>query len=56
MVQFSRPKKSLAAAMDPFKRRETSAVEFLSKSEFCLFTFLFKKLDVPDLKITMNPL
>lgn len=34
MVQFSRPKKSLAAAMDPFKRRETSAAEFLSKSEF----------------------
>ncbi|OXC64563.1 hypothetical protein AYX13_06091 [Cryptococcus neoformans] len=32
MVQFSRPKKSLAAAMDPFKRRETSAVEFLSKN------------------------
>lgn len=37
MVQFSRPKKSLAAAMDPFKRRETSAVEFLSKSEFWSF-------------------
>lgn len=32
MVQFSRPKKSLAAAMDPFKRRETSAAEFLSKN------------------------
>ncbi|WVO17314.1 hypothetical protein L204_105006 [Cryptococcus depauperatus] len=31
MVQFSRPKKSLAAAMDPFKRRETSAAEFLNK-------------------------
>lgn len=55
MVQFSRPKKSLAAAMDPFKRRETSAVEFLSKSEFW-FHFFYFKLDVPDLKITMNPL
>ncbi|WVQ70770.1 hypothetical protein IAR50_000292 [Cryptococcus sp. DSM 104548] len=32
MVQFSRPKKSLAAAMDPFKRRETSAVEYLNKA------------------------
>lgn len=39
MVQFSRPKKSLAAAMDPFKRRETSAVEFLSKSKFSLLNF-----------------
>lgn len=41
MVQFSRPKKSLAAAMDPFKRRETSAAEFLSKSEFFFFFPLF---------------
>ncbi|WVQ86166.1 hypothetical protein IAT38_008334 [Cryptococcus sp. DSM 104549] len=32
MVQFSRPKKSLAAAMDPFKRREHSAAEFLDKN------------------------
>lgn len=38
MVQFSRPKKSLAAAMDPFKRRETSAAEFLSKSESFFFS------------------
>ncbi|WVR08657.1 hypothetical protein IAU60_005715 [Kwoniella sp. DSM 27419] len=32
MIQFSRPKKSLAAAMDPFKRRETPASEFLDKT------------------------
>lgn len=41
MVQFSRPKKSLAAAMDPFKRRETSAAEFLSKSKFFPFLLYF---------------
>lgn len=49
MVQFSRPKKSLAAAMDPFKRRETSAAEFLSKSEF--FFFVFRQ----DGILKMNP-
>lgn len=31
MIQFSRPKKSLAAAMDPFKRHETSANEYMDK-------------------------
>jgi regulator of nonsense transcripts 1 len=31
MIQFSRPKKSLQAAMDPFRRHETSANEFLDK-------------------------
>lgn len=31
MIQFSRPKKSLAAAMDPFRRHETAATEFLDK-------------------------
>ncbi|WVQ95569.1 hypothetical protein IAU59_002666 [Kwoniella sp. CBS 9459] len=32
MIQFSRPKKSLAAAMDPFKRRESPAHEYLDKN------------------------
>lgn len=32
IIQFSRPKKTLAAAMDPFKRHETSANEFLGES------------------------
>ncbi|KAI9637077.1 putative ATP dependent helicase [Dioszegia hungarica] len=32
MIQFSRPKKTLAAAMDPFKRHETSANEFLGRA------------------------
>ena len=32
MIQFSRPKKSLAAALDPFRRHETSASEYLDKS------------------------
>jgi regulator of nonsense transcripts 1 len=31
MIQFSRPKKSLAAALDPFKRHETAASEYLEK-------------------------
>ena len=31
MIQFSRPKKSLAAALDPFRRREAPASEYLSK-------------------------
>ncbi|KAK8850599.1 hypothetical protein IAR55_004518 [Kwoniella newhampshirensis] len=31
MIQFSRPKKSLAAAMDPFKAREAPASEYLDK-------------------------
>lgn len=33
MMQFSRPKKSLAAALDPFKRREAPASEYLSRGE-----------------------
>jgi len=32
MIQFSRPKKSLAQALDPFRRREAPASEYLSKS------------------------
>ncbi|WRT70767.1 uncharacterized protein IL334_007766 [Kwoniella shivajii] len=32
MIQFSRPKKSLAAAMDPFKRRESPAGEYMDKN------------------------
>ncbi|WVW80767.1 hypothetical protein I302_102753 [Kwoniella bestiolae CBS 10118] len=32
MMQFSRPKKSLAAAMDPFKRRESPAGEYMDKN------------------------
>nr|XP_019007867.1 ATP-dependent helicase [Kwoniella pini CBS 10737]OCF46648.1 ATP-dependent helicase [Kwoniella pini CBS 10737] len=32
MIQFSRPKKSLAAAMDPFKRRESPAHEYMDKT------------------------
>lgn len=31
MMQFSRPKKSLAAALDPFKRREAPASEYLNQ-------------------------
>ena len=31
MIQFSRPKKSLAAALDPYKRHETNANEFLGR-------------------------
>jgi len=31
MIQFSRPKKSLASALDPFKRHETAANEYLDK-------------------------
>jgi regulator of nonsense transcripts 1 len=31
MIQFSRPKKSLAAALDPFRRHESAANEFLDK-------------------------
>ena len=31
MIQFSRPKKSLAAALDPFRRHETAASEFFDK-------------------------
>lgn len=33
MIQFSRPKKSLAAALDPFKRRDAPASEYLSRHE-----------------------
>ena len=32
MIQFSRPKKTLAMAMDPFRRREVSANEYLDKT------------------------
>ncbi|WWC92379.1 uncharacterized protein L201_007336 [Kwoniella dendrophila CBS 6074] len=32
MIQFSRPKKTLAAAMDPFKRRESPAAEYMDKN------------------------
>lgn len=31
MIQFSRPKKSLASALDPFRRHETAAGEYLDK-------------------------
>ncbi|RXK41944.1 ATP-dependent helicase [Tremella mesenterica] len=31
MIQFSKPKKSLASAMDPFRRREVSANEYLNR-------------------------
>lgn len=31
MIQFSRPKKSLASALDPFKRHESAANEYLDK-------------------------
>ena len=31
MIQFSRPKKSLASALDPFRRHETAASEYLDK-------------------------
>jgi regulator of nonsense transcripts 1 len=31
MIQFSRPKKSLASALDPFKRHESSANEYIEK-------------------------
>lgn len=31
MIQFSRPKKSLASALDPFRRHETAANEYLDK-------------------------
>jgi regulator of nonsense transcripts 1 len=33
MIQFSRPKKSLASAMDPFRRFETNANDYLDKGE-----------------------
>lgn len=33
MMQFSRPKKSLAAALDPFKRRESPASEYMTRGE-----------------------
>lgn len=33
MIQFSRPKKTLQAAMDPFRRFETSASELLDKGK-----------------------
>lgn len=33
MIQFSRPKKTLAAAMDPYRRREASATEYLDKGK-----------------------
>ena len=31
MIQFSRPKKSLASALDPFKRHESAANEYMDK-------------------------
>ena len=31
MIQFSRPKKSLASALDPFRRHETAANEYLDR-------------------------
>lgn len=31
MIQFSRPKKSLASALDPFRRHETAASEYMDK-------------------------
>lgn len=31
MIQFSRPKKSLASALDPFRRHESAAGEYLDK-------------------------
>jgi regulator of nonsense transcripts 1 len=32
MIQFSKPKKTLAAALDPFRQRETAASEYLGKT------------------------
>lgn len=32
MIQFSRPKKTLQAAMDPFRRHETSANEYMERN------------------------
>lgn len=32
MIQFSKPKKTLAAALDPFRQREAPAAEYLAKT------------------------
>jgi regulator of nonsense transcripts 1 len=48
MIQFSKPKKSLSRALDPYRRFETPANEFMEKSE-CCFWFLLLTTD------TRNP-